>query len=1350
MKRILSLTLSLAILLSVFALPTFAEEVQETTVSVCVTPEDARVVLSVGIGYTYVEETVQVQEDGSYLLAPGDYTVTVTKDGFYASVFSFTVTETGKVTAVDNKGNVKDYLENGVFTVALSEFVPSERDGAWDGVTLDVSWYDENAETLTIKTSAQFAGFAAIVNGIYNAEITTIWDDADGDGTLEDYTPEEYAALEHRKIRPHCSTSGTGGNNLVTTDSYWYGTKSDGVTPSDFNGQTVLLACDVDMGGWETDDGWTGARYMTVGGQSLMHYIDYAAWKSDGFSHLGSSFNGTLDGQGHYVRNIFCDRYGAGTNYGDSSSVGLIGRLGCHDNDDTALLAVDPGVKNIAVTGYVYGRRSVGGIVGKTGQSTASRLGDGSTGCIIENCMNFAEVHNTDAKGCGGIVGASWNKGVIRNCANFGDVSSTYTCPTGGIAGSNEIKLESCYSIGQISAAADSYAMGIGTNNGGASTITDCYWLTGTAPGGGYFKGKGDIEITDNYHDRGLSAEEFMKSQAFVDALNGDGDSRSWVLSDTYPIPRVFTVDEAKVVSVEKTADPEKLLYVAGQTFDTDGLAIYAVYSDDTQELVEDYAISPDRPLQVGDTSVVISGTFGGIEYRYEYAVTVIEAELVDLRITKLPNNCLYASDETFTPSGMVVSAYFSNAPETGVALEYGAYDWSLDGNTVTVTYTYFNTTLTASCEILWLDTPKPQKEGNGYYGLSCENDLLWLANQVNALGFTTIKGILLQNITVNSGLFDGIGTTGNAFIGSFDGDGHTVTLENTKTGLFSVVGAAQIVDLTVDGAVASTATSGTAAFVSYVAAMEKSETLRLENCINRARVEAPSYAGGLVGKSMTSAVCLNTCRNEGEIIASGDYVGGLVGYAAGGSTLESCTNCGSVTGCGHLGGVVGALRVSSGQMAAVISDCNNLGEISGSDRVGGIAGYLAGSGENETAQVLRCYNDASVSGSDAVGGIVGYAFYKEDRIESCYNLGAVTGGSSKAVGGIVGYNRSSVVDVYNLGTVIGETAVGGIVGTAAQVNSVIENAYHAGTLQAESCGVIIGYASADVTVENCHCLEGQTCGMTLAGKTVTGAASVHTETELMNLAEVLGDTFQTSNVCPQHYPTLIWQTGTPHTWDDGSLALAPTCSVEGEYTYLCAICGMSRTERVAAISCHCVEFTDIPENAWYHDAIDFMVEEGFMLGMGKNTFEPELPLTRAQLVTVIYRIAGSPEVDTSEIPFTDIPEGEWYTGAVIWAAENGVVNGYPDGTFLPENEITREQIAAILYRYMGAKPVEDCVSPFPDAAEISEYALDAMNWAVSCGLITGSAQNGSISLLPQQSATRAQIAQILTRWLQS
>lgn len=371
--------------------------------------------------------------------------------------------------------------------------------GAWDGKTIDVSWYSAEKTELSIGTPAQLAGLAAIVNGIYNKNISKVIGDAS-------------CIADHADGAEQAS-----GSLNKSTGAYHYG-------GDDFAEKTVYLTADLDMGGIydSASNTWSGPNYMPVGGQYLME-------QNDPSTKLGSSFCGTLDGQGHTVYNIYCSRRCTNGNYGDGQSVGLIGRLGVHDNDPVSLRPVNPTVRNLAVTGWINANRSVGGIVGKIGK-TSFNNGDGSVGGIIESCANFAAVSNTDAKGCGGICGAAWNGGVIRSCYNAGSVSSAYVCPTGGIAGSNEVTLENCYNVGTISVVRDEFAMAIGTNNGGGTAVDNCYWLSGSAPGGGYF-GKTKGAVTE------ASAAE-MKSAAFAAKLGAAFAADADHINGGYPVLR--------------------------------------------------------------------------------------------------------------------------------------------------------------------------------------------------------------------------------------------------------------------------------------------------------------------------------------------------------------------------------------------------------------------------------------------------------------------------------------------------------------------------------------------------------------------------------------------------------------------------------------------------------------------------------------------------------------------------------------------------------------------------------------------------------------------------------------------
>ena len=198
-----------------------------------------------------------------------------------------------------------------------------------------------------------------------------------------------------------------------------------------------------------------------------------------------------------------------------------------------------------------------------------------------------------------------------------------------------------------------------------------------------------------------------------------------------------------------------------------------------------------------------------------------------------------------------------------------------------------------------------------------------------------------------------------------------------------------------------------------------------------------------------------------------------------------------------------------------------------------------------------------------------------------------------------------------------------------------------------------------------------------------------------------------------------------------------------------CSLCGQDDAVNIIEKAI----FTDTDYKAWYSDYVDYVYDNGIMNGSSATTFAPDRTMTRAELVTVLYRIAGSPEV-TYDGAFTDVPAGQWYSDAVTWAAQNKVVNGVGDGTkFAPTVNITREQVATILYRYtqtLGVEMAEGAdLTAYPDCSSVSGFAVEGMEWAVAEGLITGVSSGGKTTLAPKNSATRAQLATIISRYQQ-
>ncbi len=176
--------------------------------------------------------------------------------------------------------------------------------------------------------------------------------------------------------------------------------------------------------------------------------------------------------------------------------------------------------------------------------------------------------------------------------------------------------------------------------------------------------------------------------------------------------------------------------------------------------------------------------------------------------------------------------------------------------------------------------------------------------------------------------------------------------------------------------------------------------------------------------------------------------------------------------------------------------------------------------------------------------------------------------------------------------------------------------------------------------------------------------------------------------------------------------------------------------------------FSDVSENDWFYDAVRKAYDDGIMNGVSEDEFGPSTPLTRAMFVTILYRIEESPEA--GEPAFDDVDGGAWYAKAVAWASENGIVNGVSENTFSPNANITREQLATIMFRYavyggLSAVTLEENLG-FDDAKDISSYAIPALNWAVGAKIITGKTAS---TLEPLANATRAETCVIISRFLE-
>ena len=179
---------------------------------------------------------------------------------------------------------------------------------------------------------------------------------------------------------------------------------------------------------------------------------------------------------------------------------------------------------------------------------------------------------------------------------------------------------------------------------------------------------------------------------------------------------------------------------------------------------------------------------------------------------------------------------------------------------------------------------------------------------------------------------------------------------------------------------------------------------------------------------------------------------------------------------------------------------------------------------------------------------------------------------------------------------------------------------------------------------------------------------------------------------------------------------------VEGGYTFNMPKGGVTVTAVFGCdggAACPSKGFTDLDSDKWYHEYMDYAVEQGLLEGTSPTTMEPNATLTRAQLAQILYNLEGKPQVQ-GDLDFTDVAEGKWYYAAILWANQESVVDGMSPDTFAPNEDISRQDLALMLYRYAGEPIVTGDLDGFKDAGQVGTWAEEAITWAVEEGIIDG------------------------------
>ena len=208
---------------------------------------------------------------------------------------------------------------------------------------------------------------------------------------------------------------------------------------------------------------------------------------------------------------------------------------------------------------------------------------------------------------------------------------------------------------------------------------------------------------------------------------------------------------------------------------------------------------------------------------------------------------------------------------------------------------------------------------------------------------------------------------------------------------------------------------------------------------------------------------------------------------------------------------------------------------------------------------------------------------------------------------------------------------------------------------------------------------------------------------------------------------------------------VAPDCGKAGYDQYICTACGYTYADHFQpALDCPSADFVDVSVNDWFHEAVDYVVGNGIMNGMDATHFGPAAATNRAQVVTVLYRMAGSPAV-AGELPFVDVKRGDWFHDAVLWAYQEGIAMGMDDTHFGPGLAINRAQLVTFLYRFANLAYEFDpaVLEQFPDGAALPAFCRESFAWAIDAGLVAG--MDGTINA--SGTANRAQLATILTRY---
>ncbi len=568
-------------------------------------------------------------------------------------------------------------------------------------------------------------------------------------------------------------------------------------------------------------------------------------------------------------------------------------------------------------------------------------------------------------------------------------------------------------------------------------------------------------------------------------------------------------------------------------------------------------------------------------------------------------------------------------------------------------------------------------------------------------------------------------------------------------------------------------------------------------------------YAGGIAGY-IGSRSNLKGCANTGEVsvvianhivdyydvptISEGNefaFAGGIAGYVNGYSNavkIENCENNADISSVNlipglraYAGGLIGHVDSGDGDYAGVqVLNCANLGAdkevyaAAGTTMAGGLFGSTSFHDfASPNIFLANSYNRASVAGVSnspptdsgrcvgiTAGGIIGAA--GEVSVANTYStaadVSAVNNGNGADAyeGGLFGiiYMTTTTQNYYEINANVTKAVGGKAAGMDILAEEDLEGAYQGGTAAQLKTKSFYGddwvwYTGGGTAPDYYNTMD--PWRMTAADSYPVLKGLPYTPC-LITATATEGGSITPSGDCNVNQNQDITFTITPNYGYVVADVLVDGVSVGAVTSY--TFTNVTADHTIAASflhNCPAKQFTDVDVSKWYHEGIDFVLLEGLFKGLSATVFAPNDTMTRAMLVTVLYRLAGEPATAAAN-PFHDVAANQWYTKAVIWAADKGIVKGYNATTFGTNGAVTREQTAVLLYRYAEYKGYDLSggddfeLSKFSDGSAVSGYAITAMKWACGVGIIQGD----NNKLRPGGKATRAEAATMLMRFVKN